>query len=324
MKVITSAPGKLMLFGEHAVVYERPCIVTAVGIRVRVEISKVDSEKITVQSSVGSTNHTIAITDLLGTTQFPKEVSFVLSAIKVVFSKYNIASGLLISTYGPENSYGLGSSSAVTVATIANLDELFKLKLSLSEMFQLSYQAVLAVQGKASGFDVAAAVYGGTLFFTTGGMQITPLEIPTLPVVIGYSGKKVGTVNLINAVEKRQQDYPRIVNSIFDTIAKITEEARLSLLNDDWETVGILADINQGLLDSLGVSSLSLAKLIFASRSAEALGAKLSGAGGGDCMFAIAPNTRKTEVQNAIERAGGEVIDIQLNAPGVRVEGDEA
>jgi mevalonate kinase len=82
-------------------------------------------------------------------------------------------------------------------------------------------------------------------------------------------------------------------------------------------------NIHQGLLDSLGVNVLPLATLIFASREAGALGAKLSGAGGGDCMFALAPVADHQTLEQAIQNAGGLPVKIAANAPGVRIEPDQ-
>ena len=119
-----SAPGKLMLFGEHAVVYDRPCIVTAINHRMSVSIEKKNDDKITVNApEVGIKDYSIYINELKG--NYPKDLSFVLSSIKNFFNKYNIKNGLDIHTKSEFSSkFGFGSSSAVTVCTIKALSEI--------------------------------------------------------------------------------------------------------------------------------------------------------------------------------------------------------
>ena len=319
--ISASAPGKLMLFGEHAVVYDRPCLVTAVGLRIHVSVEKTKTQNIEIQPSTAEDIYTFAARDALRKKQtYPKSISSVMAAIARLFTSYQIFSGLHITTRGPQNSYGLGSSSAVTVATIRALSEAFDLKLSKSEIFNLSYKAVLDIQGKASGFDVAAAVYGGTLYFVTGGKRIEPLDIPSLPIIIGYSGSKVSTINYINNVYQLYQRLPRAVETVFDLIQQIVDEAKSKMLSGDWETVGDLMNINQGLLDGLGVNTLPLARIIYGARGAGALGAKLSGAGGGDCMFALANENSRLEIEKAMKDAGAQIINLELSTEGVRLQ----
>jgi mevalonate kinase len=318
MRVSTSAPGKLMLFGEHAVVYDRPCIVSAADIRYRVRSEPRADQQMAVTSSVNGQTYTYTPDALRTMTDFPREAAFVLSAIKRLLKTADFPFGLNLTTAGPALSYGLGSSSAVTVATIGNLNQVYELGLVPAQIFRLAYDAVLDVQGAASGFDVAAAVYGGTLYFVTGGQTIVPLDVPELPIVIGYSGRKVGTVNLIDEVRQRRERHPRLIDGVFDHMADITRSARASLQHGDWASVGELADIHQGLLDSLGVNTLDLSRLIFAAREAGALGAKLSGAGGGDCMFAVCQPANQDMVQDALRAVAPSLVTVPLNAPGLR------
>ena len=79
-------------------------------------------------------------------------------------------------------------------------------------------------------------------------------------------------------------------------------------------------DINQGYLESLGVSSNKLAAMIYAARDAGAYGAKLSGAGGGDCIIALASDAKRKAVEKAIAEAGGEALSVKTNASGVTIE----
>jgi mevalonate kinase len=309
-----------MLFGEHAVIYDRPCIVTAVDLRVYAMIEENKNETIVVKPSTATETYTISVDQVLRNSNgFHKDVSFVMAGIARFHGTYDIRKGIKVQTFGPQNSFGLGSSSAITVATLKALGEYFGIKLSQRELFDLSYQTVMDVQGKGSGFDVASAVYGGTLYFLTGGRVIEPLEVGHLPIIIGYSGEKVSTVNLVNEVQDSLRNFPATIGGTFDIIQSIVEDAKQKMLSRQWSDVGRLANINQGLLDALDVNTPSLARIIFAARGAGALGAKLSGAGGGDCMFAIIGDN-PGRVKEEMSAAGAQIVELETNAEGTRLE----
>jgi len=316
-----SAPGKLMLFGEHAVVHGRPCIVTAVDNRMRVLMELVSGEEIEINApDVGVKNYVGSIADLRKA-NLPKGVRFVGTAINNFFKTYGVTSGLRVETKSDFSSeFGFGSSSAVTVGVIKALSELFGKKLTNQELFDLSYKTVLDVQGVGSGFDLAAAIWGGTIYFVTGGKKIVPLNIKELPLIVGYTGIKADTPTLVRQVARIHKDQKRLVEMVFDTIANLVEEVKRVLRKSDLKRLGKLMDINQGLLDVLGVNSVELSNLIFTARENGALGAKLSGAGGGDCIIALSSRGLKRKVETSIEKAGGTILRVKMNADGVKIE----
>ncbi len=278
----TSAPGKLMLFGEHAVVYGYPCIVTAV------------SERLYVSEGVP--------------TQDPKFIEAAVKAWGKPGMNFSASSSF-------SGKFGLGSSSAVTVAALKFLRPMATNR----EIFDTAYKIILDIQGKGSGFDVVAAAYGGTLYYIKD-KTIEPLAISDMPLIVGYTGIKADTVSMIENVAKKKKENPQKVERIFEAIAKLVEEAKIKMIGGDWERVGILMDFNQEYLRDLGVSTQKLEDLISAAKKAGAWGAKLSGAGGGDCMICLAPNDKQQAIRKAIEEAGGEVIDVDTDAEGVRIE----
>lgn len=319
-KVTVSAPGKLMLFGEHAVIYGMPCIVTAVDQRIYAKVEKTDTNLIVVNApSLGVKSYSVELSDL-GRVDYPKEVRFVLKSVEIFFRKFKVKSGLIISTKSDFSStFGFGSSSAVTVCTIKALSGIFDIQVDDKSLFDIAYKTVLQVQGVGSGFDLAAAIWGGTIYFVGGGKIIISLKIEKLPLVVGYTGIKADTASLVRKVGYFYKSNKKEIKLIFDAMKLIVESAKKDLVVGNYTRVGDLANINQGLLDSLGVNTKKLSDLILAARVAGATGAKLSGAGGGDCMIAFSPKSKKA-IEKAIEAAGGKILSVKTSAPGVRIE----
>ncbi|MBU0975147.1 mevalonate kinase [Patescibacteria group bacterium] len=320
-QVTVSAPGKLMLLGEHAVVYNRPCIVTAVGQRLSATLEIISENRLELDAKDVKVTGYIKQLVELGQGNIPKGANFVEMAVKNFNEKFKINSGIRIRTQSESSSlFGLGSSSASTVCTIKGLAVLFDIKLSNKDIFKLAYKTVLDVQGKGSGFDVVAAIYGGTLYFVTGGKVIEPIEIEELPLIVGYSGIKADTVTLIKEVAEKASRYPDLIDSIYTHIGKMVELSKIAFLAKTWPVVGELMNFDQGMLESLGVGSAKLSAMIYAARDAGAWGAKLSGAGIGDCMIALTPINKISDVEQAITRSGGQVIKVRTNVEGVRIE----
>lgn len=320
-QITVSAPGKLMLFGEHAVVYNHPCLVTAVDQRMRVIAKLLDESNLDLDAEdVKVLDYKKPITEL-GKGEIPKGAQFVEIAVSNFIKKYPLSGGISITTKSEFSSlFGFGSSSASTVCVIKGLSEIANVKLTNKEIFDLAYKTVLDIQGKGSGFDVAAAIYGGTLYFVTGGKIIKPINIESLPIVIGYSGIKADTVTLINQVKERANKNPELVNGIYDQIEDIVNLAKEKILKHQWDKVGELMKKNHHLLQQLGVSIDKLDKMCRAASDAGAYGAKLSGAGGGDCMIALMSEDKRHSVEKAIEDAGGIILNVQPNAEGVKIE----
>ncbi len=302
-----SAPGKLMLMGEHAVVYGYPCIVTAVSERLSVSIEETQDEKITIDAPQ------------------VKDTRFVDQAIIEGCKAWNITHhGLRLTTHSNfSNCYGFGSSSAVTVATLYAIATLFKQSLDTKMLFDLAYQTVLAIQGVGSGFDIAAAIYGGTIVYTKGGKILDQLAWDLnndVSLVVGYTGMKADTPTIVKEIAKKKEEQPERVNRIFEAIAKLVMQAKTAGDKKDWETVGKFMNFNQEYLRDLGVSTEKLEVMIHAANKAGAYGAKLSGAGGGDCMIALTLTEKKKIIEQAIISVGGIVVPVSIHTEGVRIE----
>ncbi len=307
-KIVVSAPGKLLLMGEHSVVYDHPCLVAAVSKRVKIQIEKSENDQW-------------------------QDGKFSSAAIKAFRDQFKNNQTLKITVTTEFNSnYGLGSSSAITVGIAYGLYQMFRdsspsvdLGLGMTgeggkQLFNFCYNVVKNVQGVASGFDIAAAIYGGILYFETGGKIIESVPVVDLPLLVAYSGNKADTVSMINLVKEKMATHQKGAEEIFSNISNLVNEGKTALLEKDWQRLGTLFNFNQDYLEDLGVSTEKLDDMTNSARKAGAYGAKLSGAGGGDCMIAIIPEEKRQEISSAIEKVGGEVLDVKVSNKGVRIE----
>lgn len=321
MKVTASAPGKLMLFGEHSVVYGHPCLVTAVDQRLTVTVESNGKNIFSLKApDLGLTAYSKTVKDL--GKKPPKSVRFVETLYKIFLEKYPQQETIKVTTRSDFSSlFGFGSSSAVSVAFAKALTTFYGVSLSKKELFNLCYQAVIAVQGVGSGFDLAAAIWGGTIYYIPPAKVIKEIKLENLPFVVGYTGIKADTPTLIRMVAELKKNQPSKVETIFQQISQIVEQAKKALEKPlNFNQLGKLIQQNQILLKEMQVSSQELDNLIQASQQAGAYGAKLAGAGGGDCMFALVNEAERRKVERNIEKADGCIMSVKLNAPGVKLE----
>jgi mevalonate kinase len=313
-----SAPGKLLLFGEHAVVHSKPCIVTAVDQRMEVEADFNGENKLIINApQLGIKNYHKEVKNL-GSQEMPKQVSFIEAAVKRFYLEFGLGKGVKITTHSQFcYTFGFGSSSAVTIASLKALSKLYKVKLSNKKLFDLAYKTVLDIQKVGSGFDLAAALWGGTLFFKKGAKIVKPLNLKNLPLIVCYSGIKADTPTLVRQVYELKRKKPEKIKNIFNKIEDIALKAEKSLKQEDWQKTGRLMNQNQKLLENLGVSTRKLEKLIKAAKNSGALGAKLSGAGGGDNIIVLATKN-KEKIKKALKNSGGRIMDVKINAKGVK------
>lgn len=153
--------------------------------------------------------------------------------------------------------------------------------------------------------------------------QPMPIKSEGLDLTIGYTGMPAHTTEIVRKVAAQVDEQPGYYENIFDEIEKLVIMATKAIEEKDWASLGSLMNENQEFLremqvpsEELGVSSEIIEKLINSALDAGAYGAKLSGAGVGDCIIAISPIERKNEVEEAIARAGGTIIDAKVNVPG--------
>jgi mevalonate kinase len=325
MGVVASAPAKVILYGEHFVVYGEPAIVLAIDRRARATVGFRSDMRIHLKSSSLGFAGYFENGNLKVEKGGAKEAGLKFDAIKMAVEKVmrirgeKVGLNIEIDSSVPLGA-GLGSSAAVIAAVTAATDSLLKAKMSKEDVFRVVYESEKVLHGTGSGVDPAISTFGGALLFQmdTG---FKPLEVKTdIPLVVGDTGVQRSTRVQVEKVRSMVEHYP----SLFEPLRKAAREIVLRAIDafkeNDLVTLGELMNINQALLYGVGVSDESLEWLINASRKAGALGAKLTGAGGGGCMVALAKSEELQGVLEAIARAGGKPFIARKTDEGVKIE----
>ena len=325
MEVVASAPAKVILFGEHFVVYGEPAMVIAIDKRAYAKAENRNDKRIYIRSLNLNLSAYFEGENLKIEKGDPKEAKSkfepVRLAVEKVLEKHGEKVGLDIEINSTVPvAAGLGSSAAVVAAVTTAVSKLLNLNISKEEVFRITYEAEKIVHGTPSGIDPAIATFGGALLFQmdTG---FKPLDVKMdIPLVIGDTGIERSTRVQVDKVRELREKYPQIMESLTWAARQIVMKALEALKEKDLETIGELMNINHALLYGIGVSDESLEWLINAARKAGALGAKLTGAGGGGCMIALARNEKLEEVSEAIQRAGGRPFIARKTDEGAMVE----
>lgn len=236
--------------------------------------------------------------------------------IENCFKELGVNGSVYINSKLPSSS-GLGSSAAVTVATLSAINDEYKLGLGKEEIAELAFRIEKKVQkGRASPTDTFVSTFGGLVLIKGDKKRILPPQ--TLQIVIGNSLISHSTSKMVEMVGMRRKQDPQIFNPILDSIEAISTRAIHHL--SDPKALGNYMNINHALLDALGVGHPALTKLVLASRAAGAYGAKITGAGGGGCMIALSPKRSKSKIAGAIEACDARAIITTIDTEGVRKE----
>ncbi len=311
-----SAPGKVILFGEHAVVSGIPALGSAIDLRIRVSVEdlpgriEVEVDDLMLEGfSVDLTTGQIRSSSALSATRY---ISAVLKKFDAQDLRVRIESDI-------PPAAGLGSSASIVVATLAALNRHLGLGLSRDEIAVQSHRIEKTMQqGMGSPMDTALATYGGYLQVSD---KAQPIELPEIEIVVGYTERPHDTRSEVQKVQGLRSHYPDIVDPIFGAIGAISSRAIPSIREQRLEEMGELMNINHGLLEALGVGTRELSELVYAARGAGgALGAKITGAGGGGCMIALPAPGRQEPLITALRQARGIAFPVRTGCEGVRLE----
>lgn len=267
--------GKVILLGEHAVVHGYPAIAVGIDRGVVAEASPADD-------------------DLLRLSPWDMDVrpdptgEPLERAFAVALSGHSERPPIEVrAEVGLPGGAGLGCSAAIGVAVLHAIDEALGLERSREELAEAAYDWEKIFHGNPSGIDNTMSAVGGVALFRKG-EPLQPLRSnKPLHLVVGYSGQSPSTREMVSSVARQLESDPVRVKKAFEAIDVLVRNATLAIEAGDHVALGQLLDLNHTILSSLMLCTTKLDEMCQAARRAGALGAKMTGGGGGGCMIAL-------------------------------------
>jgi mevalonate kinase len=336
--VTATAPGKVILFGEHAINRGQPALAAAVGIYARCRVTPAAQPGYRLRSGAWEELVDAATLMALAAEVDARLADADYDAIRRLAAgdyfapaKYilaSIAAHGLPGALGLEwesdipRSFGLGSGGAAFTAMVAAVSEMLPDQPSLAQRAAWAHRGdIVAHGGVASALDTQTSLHGGVIRLTQenpGQGMAEPLPYASgLSVVIGNTRVEAATSEINGRVRRWLAEQPRRRMAYFEAIGTLARTAIPLLEQGEWAELGRLLSLNQLLLEKIGVSCPEIDTLIDAALEAGAWGAKLSGSGGGGIMIALVPAESQQNVAQAIADAGGDALTPAIGVSGV-------
>ena len=287
------ASGKVILLGEHAVVYGHRALAGALMAGVTVEATR------------GSGWLRVPAWQLAVRGDDPLPIARAYAAIRDRFQSagWQLPEVDLAAHFELPTGAGLGSSAALSVAVVRALGQAAGRTVDLSLLLEAAQAAETVFHGRASGIDHAVAALGGLGLFTRAeGLRPIPAARP-IPLVIGHTGRARDTEGRVARVAKLMAERPSETRERLAAIAILVERGAQAVGTGNFGALGAAMEENQRHLAALELSCPEIETLCHLAQEAGAVGAKLTGGGGGGCVIALAPG-REMDVAGAWQRAG--------------------
>jgi mevalonate kinase len=318
-----SAPAKIILFGEHFVVYNQPVILASINKRLKIECKK----------EVGSNKAINLETNNFGKKIYP--LSIIESSNQDIVNEffYPIIYILRKMVYHNTEPYGitikiiseipygvgLGSSAALCVAGVAAISGLDKRLKNKDEILDIAIEAERILHKKSSGADCIVSTYGGLLYYHKDSNVKTLRISNELSFIIINTGLKHSTGDLVSLVNRFRKNNLREFNDISNKYSRICYRAIKALEKGNLLNIGKLMNENQILLERIGVSTPEVNKIINLSIKYGAIGSKLTGAGGGGCVLSLIHPSDKDYFVSKMEKNGYECFPVSIEDQGLKV-----
>ena len=317
MSVEAVAPGKVILLGEHFVVHGSKALSLAIDRYVRVKVSGSENPLEIFYTDTGEK----AIYRGGWISNLDPEILDPIKALTDRVQEYLGEKGNLHLeiTFNLPISAGLGSSASLAAAVTKAVSQYLGHELGKEEVLELASLSEEMVHGKPSGIDLSTVTMGGLILFDGAAKaveeRITGID---LSLLICDSGERRSTGVMVGNVNELRERYGEIFRRLVETSNLLVEEGYKALLEGDIESLGVIFNLSQGLLKAIGVSTRSLEALIGEVEEMGALGAKLTGAGGGGCIIALM-GEEKEGILHRIRDKGYECFYAHPDLEGVRV-----
>jgi mevalonate kinase len=311
-----SAPGKIILFGEHAVVYGRPALAVPVT---QVQANATVEKTGEFQGENWADSVLVAAPDIglfspLSRIQSEHAPHPLAAVIENTLQRLGIdrppAFRVTIGSTIPVAS-GLGSGAAVSVAVIRALAGLFERSLSDEQVSAIAHEVEKLHHGTPSGIDNTVIAYAKPVYFVRGEPIQTFSVARPFYLVIADTGQAAPTRESVGDVRKLWEADKSRWEAVFDKVGEVVQEARSAIESGQTSRLGPLMDANHALLQEMTVSSPELDRLVLAAKTAGADGAKLSGGGrGGNMLALVHPKEKAPAIAESLRKAGAKNVII--------------
>lgn len=290
-----SAAGKIILFGEHAVVYGRRALAVPIPNAVSVRLERAESLSLAMPD--WALDRAIALDSDNGVDAL---LAVILRELGITDTGFRIHVRSML-----PRAMGLGSSAAVAVAIARAFNRFLDLGQENERINEIAFACERIAHGTPSGIDNTLATYAAPMLFRNdGGLEIERIELETQPpLLVACSGAGGLTSEQVAGVRARRALAPRHFDALFDEMDALSVVGAGLLRTADYAQLGELMNIAHGLLNAIGVSTPELETMVTLAREAGAAGAKLTGAGGGGSIVAICPGSLDS-VRSAMQDAG--------------------
>ena len=311
MKSVASAPGKVILFGEHFIVYGGKAILCSIDKRITVESELLDSDKIKITSNLGSLETSLS----QPTSEIESLFRPVAYIAQKVLKRFHSKSGVKISIKSDiPAGVGLGSSSACCVAAASSILGLFS-ESSKEDVLSLALEAERTIFERASGADTTVCTYGGMLEYSSD--SIRKLEFtPKFNLVIADSKIIHSTNKVVSQVRQYKEQNPAKFQQLGEQEAQLIEEALDGLRQNDLTLIGKKMNQNQKYLQEIGVSNEILDSMIEAVQKTT-YGSKITGAGDGGCTISMSDENNIDRTIDVLRAKGYDCFSAQIDTEGV-------
>jgi mevalonate kinase len=317
--VSSRAPGKIILSGEQFVVLGAPAVAMAVDLYSKIEVRPSESGRIEVTADIPL--HLVGEADKVLSPEQNQElleplrlaVSATLDHLAAKDRSVHVDANCEIPIGA-----GLGSSASTTVATISAVAKARGTRLDRQDIFKLAFIPERYLHGQPSGVDQATCTYGGIIQFRKPS-EIKTIQLKRPPIILVCdSGVHRSTKALVGSVVKRSGEQTEKFQTHLEEVTVLSNNVVNALRDEDDKELGSLMNRNHELLRQIGVSTPSLDGLVATARKAGALGAKLTGAGGGGCIIALCEDNRtRANIARELRKEGGTIYNVSLDLQGV-------
>jgi mevalonate kinase len=310
LKSKASAPGKVILFGEHFVVYGVRAILCAINKRITVTAEKIEGGKISIKSNIG--NLELETGKLISEINSPLKPFYYLA--DKMLKNENTGIEIIVESDIPLG-VGLGSSSACCVAGAAAISRLFK-KISKEEILALAIEAEKTIFENTSGADCTVCTYGGIMDYDKeNGFHKIESE-PNFHLVIANSSIEHSTESVVKDVRKFKENDESGFSSLCKKESKLVEDVLELLKENDIKKLGTKVKENQEYLETIGISNEKLREMIKIGQT-ESFGAKITGAGGGGCIYALTDESNLEQTINQFKNKNYDCFSVKIDFKGL-------